>query len=154
LLIKKGDLNDPRVVEMVRHHFATARAATAEGSAHALDIDGLRTPDISFWTIWKGEKLLGIGALKRLSPQHGEIKSMHVAEAARRQCAGEMLLRHLIQSAKQQGMTRVSLETGSRSYFLPARAFYRAFGFADCAPFGDYRLDRNSVFLSLDLKQA
>jgi putative acetyltransferase len=154
LLIKKGDLTDSRVVEMVRHHLATARAATAEGCAHALDIDALKSPDVSFWTVWEGDTLIGIGALKQLSAEHGELKSMHVAESARRKGAGAAMLRHLIQSAKQRGMTKVSLETGSWDYFMAARAFYRRNGFADCAPFAGYRLDPNSVFLALDLDRA
>src|SRR3954452_4129604 len=82
--IVPGDLDDPRVVDLLRVHLTSARAATAPGSAHALDLAGLRSPDISFWAAWDGETLLGFGALKRLSANHGEVKSMHVAEVARR----------------------------------------------------------------------
>ncbi len=149
--ITLGDLGDPRVVELLRYHFTSARAQTAPGSAHALDLAGLQSPDITVWTIWDGAALLGIGALKRLSPDHGEVKSMHTSEAARRRGVGRAMLRHIIASARAGGLTRLSLETGSWPFFEPARALYRSHGFAECPPFGDYRPDPNSVFMSLDL---
>ena len=93
-----------------------------------------------------------MGACRRLSADHGEIKSMHTAEAARRTGAGSVLLRHLIAAAKADGLTRLSLETGSRAYFAPARAFYARHGFVECPPFGDYVLDRNSVFMTRKLR--
>ena len=147
-----GGLDDPRVVDLLRIHLTTARAATARGSAHALDLAGLRSPEISFWTIWEGEALLGTGALKRLSPDHGEVKSMHTAQAARRRGAGRAMLLHIIASARANGMSRLSLETGSWEYFQPARALYRGHGFVECEPFADYVPDANSVFMSLDLR--
>jgi putative acetyltransferase len=146
-----GDLGDPRVTGLLRIHVETARAETACGSAHALDLTGLQSPDISLWTVWDGETLLGTGALKRLSADHGEVKSMHTAQSARRRGAGSAMLRHIIASARAGGMTRLSLETGSRDYFRPARALYRSHGFAECAPFADYAPDPNSVFMTLDL---
>jgi putative acetyltransferase len=150
--ITEGDFNDPRVTDLLRIHFTTARAQTAPGSAHALDVTGLRAPDITFWAIWEAETLLGIGALKRLSADHGEIKSMHTAEAARRKGAGSAMLAHIIAAARACGMSRLSLETGSWDYFGPARALYARHGFVECPPFGDYVLDPNSVFMSLELK--
>ena len=129
----------------------TARAATAEGSAHALAIEALRAPGIDFWSAWTDDTLLGVGALKRLTPGHGEIKSMHTAESARRRGVGRMMLRHIIAAARESGMARLSLETGAWPFFAPARAFYRSEGFVDCGPFGDYVDDPNSVFMSLDL---
>jgi putative acetyltransferase len=125
--IVPGDLGDPRVVDLVRHHLTTARAATAPGSAHALDVSGLQSPDVTFWTMWAGEALVGLGALKRLSADHGEVKSMHTAQSMRRQGAGSAMLRHIIAAARAGGMSRLSLETGSWGYFLPAQAFYRRF---------------------------
>src|SRR5208282_3679041 len=101
--------------------------------------------------IWEGEALLGVGALKRLSPDHGEVKSMHTARAARRRGAGSAMLRHIIASAREGGMSRLSLETGSWEYFMPARALYWSYGFAACEPFAGYVPDRNSVFMTLDL---
>ena len=150
--IIKGDFGDPRVAALLRVHVTQARAETAPGSAHALDLDGLRSPEISFWTMWEDETLLGCGALKRLSADHGEVKSMHTAQAMRRRGAGSAMLRHLIAAARADGMSRLSLETGSWDYFQPAQALYRCHGFVECPPFADYVLDPNSVFMTLDLR--
>lgn len=152
--IVDGDFSDARVIELLRIHLTGSRANTAPGSAHALDIAGLQAPDISFWTIWQDDALLGCGALKRLAPDHGEIKSMHTAQAARRKGVGSAMLRHIVATARAGGMARLSLETGSWDYFAPARALYRSHGFVECGPFGDYVLDPNSVFMTLDLREA
>ena len=152
--IIQGDLNDQRVVDLVHIHLTSARAETAPGSAHALDLTGLQSPDISFWTIWDDETLLGVGALKELSPDHGEIKSMHTAESMRRRGAGRAMLNHIIATARASGISRLSLKTGSWKYFRPARALYRSHGFAECPPFADYVRDPNSVFMSLDLQKS
>jgi putative acetyltransferase len=149
-----GDLSDPRVIALLHIHLATARAETAPGSAHALDLAGLRSPDISVWTIWEDETLLGVGALKRLSADHGEVKSMHTAQAMRGRGAGRAMLRHIVAAARAAGMSRLSLETGSWDFFRPAHALYRSHGFVDCPPFGDYGSDPNSLFLSLDLRES
>ena len=150
--IVPGDFSDPRVTDLLRIHHTTARAQTAPGSAHALDVAGLQAPDITFWAIWEDDTLLGFGALKRLSAEHGEVKSMHTAESVRRQGAGSAMLRHIIAAARACGMVRLSLETGSWDYFRPARAFYARHGFVECQPFDDYMPDPNSVFMSLDLR--
>jgi putative acetyltransferase len=149
-----GDFSDPRVRDLVYTHQTRARAETAVGSAHALDLTALQSPDISFWTIWNDEMLLGIGALKRLSADHGEIKSMHIVESMRRKGAGRAMLNHIIATARARGMARLSLETGSWEYFKPAQALYRSHGFVECPPFADYLPDPNSVFMSLDLHQS
>jgi putative acetyltransferase len=151
LRIEEGGLNDPRVLALLRLHVARARAETAPGSAHALDLAGLRAPEVSFWSVWEGDDLVGVGALKRLSAEHGEIKSMHTAEAARGRGVGSALVRHIIAQARARGMCRLSLETGSWPYFLPARALYARHGFVECGPFGDYREDPNSVFMTVGL---
>lgn len=151
LRISTANLNDRRVVALLETHAATARAQTAPGSAHALDLSGLRRPDIRLYAAWSGDDLLGIGALRALAPGHGEIKSMHVAQHARGRRIGSAMLRHLLDVARRSGMRRVSLETGSWPYFEAARALYRRHGFVDGAPFGDYLADPNSVFLTLDL---
>ena len=149
--ILPGDLSDRRVVDLLQIHVTSARAQTAPGSAHALDLTGLQSPDISFWTIWERDELLGCGALKRLSSDHGEVKSMHTAEAKRGRGAGRAMLLHLIETARAAGLSRLSLETGSWEYFRPARTLYSRHGFVQCPPFGDYVPDRNSVFMTLEL---
>jgi putative acetyltransferase len=98
--------------------------------------------------------LLGCGALKRLSAEHGEVKSMHTVESERRNGIGSAMLRHIIATARAETMSRLSLETGSWGYFRPARALYRKHGFVECAPFGDYVPDPNSIFMTLDLRRA
>jgi putative acetyltransferase len=147
-----GDLDDPRVVHLLQTHVTSARAQTAPGSAHALDLAGLKSSDISVWTIWEDQTLAGVGALKRLSDHHGEVKSMHTAQAIRGKGAGSAMLRHIIAAAKAIGISRLSLETGSWEYFDPARRLYRKHGFVECPPFADYVLDPNSVFMSLEVK--
>lgn len=149
-----GDFGDARVLDLLRVHLAGSRSNTAPGSAHALDVAGLQAPGVSFWTIWDGETLLGCGALKRLAADHGEVKSMHTAQAVRRNGVGRAMLRHIIATARSRGMARLSLETGSWDYFRPARALYARHGFVDCGPFADYVLDPNSVFMTLDLREA
>jgi putative acetyltransferase len=151
--IIQGDLSDPRVTDLLQIHLTNARAQTAPGSAHALDISGLQSPEISFWTIWNDEALLGFGALKRLSKDHGEVKSMYITQTMRRKGAGGAMLHHIIATARAKGMSRLSLETGSWEYFSRARAFYRSHSFTECPPFADYVLDPNSIFMSLDLSK-
>ncbi len=152
--ITEGGLDDPRVVELLHTHLTKARAETAPGSAHALDLSGLRSPDVAFWSAWDRDTLVGVGALKRLSAEHGEVKSMHTAEAARGRGVGAAVLRHIVAAARARGMTRLSLETGAWPYFAPARALYARHGFVACPPFGDYRPDPNSVFLTRALPPA
>ncbi|HLQ93827.1 MAG TPA: GNAT family N-acetyltransferase [Xanthobacteraceae bacterium] len=149
--ITSGDFSDPRVIDLLRFHLNAARAQTAPGSAHALDLAGLQSPDIGFWSMWDGETLLGVGALKRLSSDHAEIKSMHTAQFARRRGVGSAMLKHIISVARASGISRLSLETGSWDYFKPAQALYRSHGFVECAPFADYVLDPNSVFMTLEI---
>src|SRR5258708_23205885 len=152
--IIQGDFCDPRVVDLLQIHLTSARAETAPGSAHALDLTELQSPDISFGTSGDDGSLLGVGALKRLSADHGEVKSMYTAQSMRGRGAGSAMLRHIIATARVSGMSRLSLETGSWEYFRPAHALYRSHGFVECPPFADYVLDPNSVFLSLDLQEC
>jgi putative acetyltransferase len=151
MTILEGGLDDPRMQALLAHHCHTARAQTSRGSAHALDLNGLKAPEIRFWTAWEGDRVIGIGALKRLSETHGEIKSMHTAQLSRRKGVGSMILRHIIAVARQMRLSRLSLETGSWPYFHAAREFYRRHGFADCPPFDNYVADPNSVFMTLEL---
>ena len=149
--ITEGGLDDARVQALLGIHLAKARAATAEGFAFALDLSGLRVPEIRFFTAWDGDEVLATGALKRMASDHGEVKSMHTAEAARRRGVGRAMLRHLVDEARAAGMTRVSLETGTSAYFQPAVAMYLAEGFTPCGPFGDYAASTENRFLTLAL---
>jgi len=151
LRILPADLGDSRVIMLLASHVHAARAQTAPGSAHALDLSGLKAPGISVWAAWLGNDLAGAGALKRLSPFLGEIKSMYTAPFGRRQGIARAMLSHIVETARGEGIDRLSLETGSWPYFDPARRLYSAFGFSECGPFGDYREDPNSVFMTLDL---
>jgi putative acetyltransferase len=149
--IVEGGLDDPRVVDLLHTHLTRARAETAPGSAHALDLSGLRAPEVTFWSAWDDDAVVGVGALKRLSADHGEVKSMHTAEAARGRGVGSAMLRQIMAVARARGMLRLSLETGSWPCFSPARALYARHGFVECPPFGEYRADPNSVFMTVVL---
>ena|SRR5262245_15768360 len=148
-----GDLDNPHVRALLEHHVATARAETAPGSAHALDIESLKSSDVSFWAAWEDDALLAVGALKQLSNDHGEVKSMHTIEVSRRRGVGTAMLLHIVEAARVMGLSRLSLETGSWPYFLPAHALYGRHGFVECPPFGEYVSDPNSVFMTLDLRK-
>ncbi len=117
-------------------------------SVHALPLEGLRAPEISFWSAWEGDELLGCGALKELDPRHGEIKSMRTVSAHLRKGVAAALLHHIVAEAQRRGYERLSLETGSMAAFAPARALYQRHGFRECGPFADYREDPNSVFMT------
>jgi putative acetyltransferase len=153
MTIRSGGLDDPRVQALLEQHIESARAETAVGSAHALDLGGLKSPAVEFWSAWEGDALMGVGALKRLSDSHGEIKSMHTVETKRGRGVGTAILRHIVDTARAMGMKRLSLETGSWPYFQPARSLYRNHGFIECPPFGDYVPDPNSVFMTLELSK-
>jgi len=148
-----GDLNNSQVRDLLEHHAMTARAETARGSAHALDLESLKASDVNVWAAWNGDALLAVGALKRLSIDHGEIKSMHTAQANRRRGVGTAMLLHIVDAARAIGLSRLSLETGSWPYFLPARELYKRHGFIECPPFGQYVPDPNSVFMTLILRK-
>ena len=154
--ITVADFGDSRVIDLIQYHRTTARAETAEGCGLSLDLSGLQTPDIRLWTMWEkdmneGETLLGMGALKRLSAHHGEIKSMHTQRNARGKGVGKAMLVHIMQTAKAEGMTRLSLETGAWDYFKPAVALYAAHGFTQCPPFADYPDIASSLFMTCEL---
>ncbi|RYD53924.1 MAG: GNAT family N-acetyltransferase [Sphingomonadales bacterium] len=139
--IREGGLDDPRVVELLRLHAQGMLANSPAESCHFLDLSGLRTPDISFWSAWDGEELAGVGALKRIDSTQGEIKSMRTAPGRLRGGTGAAILSHILGAARGLGLKRLSLETGSGEAFEPAIALYRKFGFSDCGAFGDYRAD-------------
>lgn len=151
-LIRVDDLSGPEIAALLTEHLGDMNAVSPPESKHALDLEGLRRPDITFWTLYEGGKLAGCGALKELSAEHGEIKSMRTASAFRRRGVAAKLLHHIIDEAQRRRYKRLSLETGSMAYFEPARKLYASFGFEDCAPFGYYKEDPNSVFMTKDLQ--
>jgi putative acetyltransferase len=148
LRIVEGGLDNDQVLAMLRFHFDTNMAVTPPGSAHVFDVSRLKQPDVFFWSAWNEETLMGTGALKLLTATHGEIKSMHTLQTARRSGVGTALLQYIVEQAKSKKLKRLSLETGSFAFFAPARALYTRHGFEECAPFGDYKLDTNSTFMT------
>jgi putative acetyltransferase len=151
--IEVDDLSRPEIHALLEEHLQNMRAITPPGSVHALDLDRLRTPDITFWSVWDDTTLLGCGALKELDARHGEVKSMRTPAAQRRRGAGRAVLMHIIEVAKSRGYTRLSLETGAQEPFKPAHTLYESFGFLRCGPFADYTDDPNSAYFTLDLKR-
>lgn len=145
------DLTGDAIARFLEEHIRDMRSVSPPESKHALDLDGLRKPNITFWSVWDGETLAGCGALKELDSRHGEVKSMRTASSHRSQGVGAMMLQHIIDEARRRGYHRLSLETGAMPFFAPARRLYARFGFTPCAPFGDYKPDPNSVFMSLAL---
>ena len=152
LRIERDDLSRSQVQDLLREHLANMYELSPPESVHALDLDKLRAPDVTFWTVWDGDTLVGCGALKELDAGHGEVKSMRTPQAIRRRGAGRAMLAHIVAEARRRGYRRLSLETGSQDGFRPALELYRSFGFTVCAPFADYKLDPNSIFMSLTLE--
>jgi len=151
--IETDDLTRPEVHALLREHLQNMHELSPPDSVHALDLDKLRQPGITFWTAWDDGSLLACGALKELSPTHGEIKSMRSPAALRRRGAGRRILRHILAAAKERGYERLSLETGAAAAFFPAHSLYQSEGFVACGPFGDYEEDPNSVFMTLRLAE-
>ena len=149
--IEIDDLSRPAIHALLEEHLRNMHALGPPESVHALDLDKLRRPAITFWSAWEGELLLGCAALLELDRWHGEVKSMRTPEARRRTGAGRALLRHIIDVARARGYERLSLETGSVAAFEPAHRLYESVGFSRSGPFGDYVEDLNSVFMTLAL---
>lgn len=146
--IVEDDLWEPEIVELLQLHLTEAHRVSPPGSVHAMSIERLREPDVTFWSVWDGDTLAACGALKELDSTHGEIKSMRAAPAYLGKGAGRAVLEHIIAEAEDRGYKRVSLETGRTEDFLPARRLYEAYGFEPCAPFADYVLDDFSMCMS------
>ena len=143
------DLTGPEIAEFIEEHLEEMRAVTlSPESMHALDLDDLRVPEITFWTMIDDGEIVGCGAIKLLSHDHAEIKSMRVATTHRRRGLASTLLRHIIAESRRMGVSRLSLETGSFPFSEPARHLYLEHGFVFCGPFGDYEADPNSVFMT------
>ena len=146
--IVEDDLSGPPIRALLEVHFAGMLANSPADSCHFLDFDGLNAPDVTFWSIHRGDDLAGCGALKRLGSAHGEIKSMRTAESFLRRGVAARMLEHIIVEARGRGLEHLSLETGSGAAFEPALALYRRYGFEDCAPFADYKPDPFSRFMT------
>ena len=149
--VRIDDLTDPRVHELLREHVADMLANSPFESMRALDLSGLKIPEITFWTAWDGDELLGCGALKELDKTHGEIKSMRTAAKHLRKGVARAILETIISTAKNRGYRRLSLETGSTQAFKPALTMYESFGFEYCEPFAQYKYDPFSGFMTLAL---
>ncbi|WP_044640164.1 GNAT family N-acetyltransferase [Risungbinella massiliensis] len=149
--IKVDDLTGSEIKELIGEHLRGMTLHSPPESIHALDLEALRRPEITFWSGWEQGELVGCGALKELEEQHGEIKSMRTSSSHLRKGVARRLLQHIIEEAKRRGYHRLSLETGSMDAFEPARKLYTSFGFQYCKPFSDYMEDPNSVFMTKEL---
>ena len=145
------DLTGPQIARFLEEHVAEMLSVSPPESKHALDLDALRAPGITFWSVMDGGTVVGCGALKRLDAGHAEVKSMRTLAARKRSGIGSLVLGHIIAEAQRMGFTRLSLETGAAEFFAPARRLYEKFGFTYCEPFADYRPDPLSVFLTRTL---
>ena len=149
--IEPDDLSRPSVRALIDEHLGDMHATSPPESIHALDHAQLLAEHVSFFTAWDGEQLLGCGALKELAADAGEIKTMRTSRGARGQGVGAAVLGYLLDEARRRGYRRVSLETGTQEYFAAAHRLYARHGFVECAPFGDYVLDPNSLFMTIEL---
>ena len=144
----EGNFDHPEVHELLTKHFIELRAASPEGSAHVLDIPGLKVPSIKFWSLWKDTNLVGCGALKFLDNDHGEFKSIRVHDNYRNMGNGIKVIEHLIEEAKKLKIKRLSIETGAGEFFKPARKLFKRCNFINCRPFAHYKEDINSIYLT------
>jgi putative acetyltransferase len=148
LQIRVDDLTDPRVAAFLEAHLNEMRPTAPPESRHALDLEGLKKPEITFWSAWSESELVGCGAIKRLDAEHAELKSMRTSPELRGKGIGKRVLQFILNEARHRGYRRISLETGSMKLFEPARALYEAHGFVYCSPFADYKEDPNSAFMT------
>tara|TARA_Y100000590_G_C15481384_1_gene924160 strand:- start:523 stop:978 length:456 start_codon:yes stop_codon:yes gene_type:complete len=147
----ENNFDHPQVNDLLRRHFVELRSVSPEGSAHVLDIPGLKIPSIKFWSLWEENDLVGCGALKFLNNHHGEFKSIRVADKFRGKGMGEKIISHLIDQARQIGIKKLSIETGAGNFFDPARKLFKKFGFKTCKPFAHYKDDPNSCYFDLEI---
>tara|TARA_B100000767_G_scaffold85695_1_gene82382 strand:- start:111 stop:578 length:468 start_codon:yes stop_codon:yes gene_type:complete len=145
----EGNFDNPIVHEFLIKHFIELKSVSPEGSAHVLDIAGLRDPSIKFWSLWEGKDLMGSGALKFLNKEHGEFKSIRVSDEFRGKGNGIKVINHLIDEAKKLNIKRLSLETGAGDFFSVARKLFNKCGFRPCEPFSHYKEDVNSVYMTM-----
>ncbi len=144
----EGNFENPDVNQLLLKHFVELKAASPEGSAHVLDIQGLKEKSIRFWSLWEKEKLIGCGALKFLKKDHGEFKSIRIHDEFRNKGFGIKIINHLIDEAKKLGIKRISIETGAGKFFEPARRLFKKCNFIPCKPFAHYKDDENSIYLT------
>jgi|TARA_X000000368_G_scaffold372402_1_gene322742 putative acetyltransferase len=144
----EGNFDNPEVNELLKKHFVELRAASPEGSAHVLDIHGLKISSIKFWSLWEDKKLIGCGALKFLEKGHGEFKSIRVHDNYRKKGNGIKIIKHLIEEAKKLDIKRLSIETGAGKFFKPARKLFKECDFKECKPFAHYKEDVNSMYFT------
>ena len=144
----EGNFDNPEVNKLLTKHFIELRAASPEGSAHVLDIPGLKVSSIKFWSLWESDKIFGCGALKFLDKDHGEFKSIRIHDDFRNQDNGIKVIKHLIDEAKKLRIKRISLETGAGKFFEPARKLFKKCDFKPCEPFAHYKIDKNSIYLT------
>ena len=145
----EGNFDNPEVHELLIKHFIELRSVSPEGSAHVLDIAGLKDPSIKFWSLWDGDDLMGSGALKFLNQEHGEFKSIRVSDKFKGKGNGSKVINHLINEAKKLHVKRLSLETGAGNFFLTARKLFSTCGFELCEPFSHYKKDINSIYMTM-----
>jgi len=145
----EGNFDNSEVNEMLVKHFIELKSVSPEGSAHVLDIGGLKDPTIKFWSLWENDKLMGSGALKFLDQENGEFKSIRVNDKFRKKGNGIKVINHLIDEAKKLNIKKLNLETGAGIFFNPARKLFNKCGFKVCEPFSHYKKDINSVYMSL-----
>jgi len=150
-VLREGGLADPQVAALITHHRTESSATTPICNAHSLDSEGLSDPTISFVSAWDGDALLGIGALKMIDIDHGELKSMRTAPDHLRKGVARSILEYLMDKARERGARRLSLETGTAPMFQPAIALYRRQGFVECATFGGYPPSPHNLFMTMDL---
>ena len=148
LKLIEGNFDHSEVNQLLKKHFVELRAASPEGSAHVLDISGLKVPSIKFWSLWKNDQLMGCGALKFLDKSHGEFKSIRVHNNFRGKGIGIKIIRHLVDEAKKLKINKISIETGAGDFFIPARKLFNNCGFKPCPPFAHYKEDVNSLYLT------
>lgn len=149
--IRVNGLSSPEISQLLQEHLRSMALHSPPESVHALDLEALRKPEITFWSVWQDSELLGCGALKQLAAHHGEIKSMRTASLHLRKGVAAGLMCHILEEAKRRSYRRLSLETGSMEAFAPARSLYTRFGFQQCGPFADYVEDPYSVFMTREL---
>ena len=145
----EGNFNNTEVNELLISHFIELRSVSPLGSAHVLDIAGLKDPTIKFWSLWEKSDLVGSGALKFLNKEHGEFKSIRVSDKFRSKGNGTKVINHLINEAKKLNIKRLSLETGAGDFFLNARKLFNKCGFEPCEPFSHYKKDINSIYMTM-----
>tara|TARA_B100001029_G_C14840589_1_gene328130 strand:+ start:221 stop:685 length:465 start_codon:yes stop_codon:yes gene_type:complete len=148
----ENNFDDPKVNNLLTKHFTELRNFSPEGSTHVLDIPGLKNPSIKFWSLWENDNLIGCGALKFLDKNHGEFKSIRIADNFRGKGLGIKIIEHLVDEAKKLHITKISVETGAGKFFAPARSLFKKFGFQACEPFAHYKIDPNSCYYNIQIK--